>query len=161
VISKRITITVIIIGLFGLTGAKVGALWPQQQVETVVPQPVLPFIANSIVTTDQTRIDPQTQILLDRLNIRLQRNPDDFEASLLKGLLLFQVGGLVDAIAELQALTVRAPKFQLAHLIMGDLLLARFNQVDSIGTSSLLKKVSSEQEQRIGQLQSEARARLQ
>lgn len=159
-ILKRITITVIIVGLLGLTGAKVGALWPQQPVKTVAPQSVLPFIAKSTVVIDQTRIDSRTQVLLDRLNNRLQRNPDDFEASLLKGLLLFQIGGLVDAIAELQALTLRAPKFQLAHLIMGDLLLARFNQVDSIGTSNLLKKIGSEQEQRIEQLQGEARARL-
>ena len=88
-ILKRVTITVIIIGLFGLTGAKVGALWPQQQVETVVSQPVLPFLTNKTVATNQIQIDPRTQVLLDRLNSRLRRNPDDFEASLLKGLLTF------------------------------------------------------------------------
>ncbi|MEA3543923.1 MAG: L,D-transpeptidase family protein, partial [Thermodesulfobacteriota bacterium] len=158
---KRITIIIIIVTLFGLTGAKVGALWPQQQVEVLEPQPDLPFVIDNSMVTSQILIDPQTQQLLVRLNNRLQRNPDDYEASLLKGLLLFQTGRLIDAIAELQRLTERAPKFQLAHLIMGDLLLARFDQLDSIGTTDLLKKVSSEQEQRVKQLQSEARSRLQ
>ena len=157
---KQIIISVVVIALFGLTGAKVGALWPQQQAEVLVPQPSLPSPIKNTVITVSTQIEPRTQVLLDRLNGRLQRNPDDFEASLLKGLLLFQAGGLVDAIIELQGLTLRAPKFQLAHLILGDLLLARFDQVDSIGTSGLLNKISSEQGQRIGQLQSEAKARL-
>jgi murein L,D-transpeptidase YafK len=159
--SKRIIISITIIALFGLTGAKVGALWPQQQVETVVPQPVLPVLENNVMVTDQIQIDPQAKALLDRLNSRLQRNPDDFEASLLKGLLLFQVGGLVDAIAELQSLTARAPKFQLAHLILGDLLLARFNQVDALGSNALLEKTAADHNRSIEQLQREARARLQ
>ncbi len=158
---KRITITVLIIGLLGLTGVKVGALWPQQQTAIVVSQTRLPFLTDDARVSEQRKVDPQVQILFDRLDSRLSRNPDDYEASLLRGLLLFQVGGLVDAIAELRVLTLRAPKFQLAHLILGDLLMARFNQVDSIGTNGLLKKVSSGQEQRIEQLQSEVRARLQ
>ena len=158
---KRIIISVVIIALFGLTGAKVGALWPQQQAGILVPQHSLsPHIRNT-VTRKSAQIEPQLQVLLDHLNGRLQRNPDDFEASLLKGLLLFQVGELVNAIDELQRLTLRAPKFQLAHLILGDLLSAQFSQVNSIGGSGLLNEVNSEQEQRIVQLQSEATARLQ
>ncbi len=157
---KQIIISIAIIALFGLTGAKVGALWPQQQAEVVVPQPSLQPLASTPVVTAQIPIDLQDQILLDRLNSRLQGNPDDFEASLLKGLLLFQIGQLDDAIAGLQALTSQAPKFQLAHLILGDLLLARFDLVDSIGANGLLKSVSLEQEQQIKQLQSEVRARL-
>ena len=158
---KRKIFSVAIVGLCVLTGAKVGALWPQQPVEALVSQPTQSFLTQKTVAIDQITIDPRSQKLLDRLNSRLQQNPDDFEASLLKGLLLFQVGGLVDAIDELQSLTERAPKFQLAHLILGDLLLSRFDQVDSIGTSRLLKKISFDQEQRLEQLQSEARARLQ
>ena len=151
-----------ILALFGLTGAKVGALWPQQPVEeAVVPQPALPLFVTHPVATAPIQIDSQDQALLDRLNDRLQHNPNDFEASLLKGLLLFQVGGLVDAIAELQSLTERAPKFQLAHLVLGDLLLARFDQVDSIGTRVLLENMDSSHEQHIKQFQSEAKARLQ
>ncbi|MDX2494235.1 MAG: L,D-transpeptidase family protein [Desulfuromusa sp.] len=160
-ILKRLTITVVIISLFGLTGAKVGALWPQQPPGDVAPR-LSPLPAPiSIQVVEKTQIDPQSQVFLDRLNARLKNNPDDFEASLLKGLLLFQAGRLVDAITELQILTKRAPKFQLAHLILGDLLLARFDQVNSIGISVLLDKINSEQEQQIKQLQREARARLQ
>ena len=158
---KRIIIFIAIIALFGLTGAKVGALWPQQRAETVMPQSVLPFLAISVASTEQIDIDPQTQTLLDHLNSRLQRNPDDFEASLLRGLLLFQVGGLVDAITELQTLTKRAPKFQLAHLILGDLLLARFNQVDTLGSNALSGGAAPAHNQSIERLKSEARARLQ
>ncbi|MFK5925837.1 MAG: L,D-transpeptidase family protein [Desulfuromusa sp.] len=158
---KHLSITILIIGLLGLTGVKVGALWPQEQVEITAPQFVpTTFIANTMASEPRP-IDPQIQVLFERLDRRLSRNPDDYEASLLKGLLLFQVGGLVDAIAELRTLTLRAPKFQLAHLILGDLLMARFNQVDSIGTNGLLKTVSSGQEHHIEQLQSEIRARLQ
>ncbi|MEA3362025.1 MAG: L,D-transpeptidase family protein [Thermodesulfobacteriota bacterium] len=158
---KRLIITVVIISLFGLTGAKVGALLPQQPSGDIVPLiSSLPAPA-SIQVIEKKQINPQSQVFLDRLNARLQNNPDDFEASLLKGLLLFQAGRLVDAITELQILTKRAPKFQLAHLILGDLLLARFDQVNSIGTSILLGKINPEQEQRIKQLQSEAKARLQ
>ena len=158
---KRIIISIVIIALFGLTGAKVGALWPQQQVETVKPQPILPFLTSSSETIEKTQIDPQVQTLLDHLNSRLQRNPDDFEASLLRGLLLFQVGGLVDAITELQTLTQRAPKFQLAHLVLGDLLLARFNQVDALGSNALSEGVMPAHNQSVERLQSEAKARLQ
>ena len=158
---KRVTISIFIIGFLGLTGVKVGALWKQQQSEKVISQPAALSLKNVTMGVEHRPVDPQIQGLLNRLNRRLKRNPNDHEASLLKGLLLFQVGGLDDAITELQALTQRTPKFQLAHLILGDLLMARFNQVDAIGTSELLQLNSSEQEKRIQQLQSEARARLQ
>jgi len=159
---KRILIIGAVLSLFGLTGAKVGALWPQQEVDVQSVQPKkeqsLPLQS---VELQKLPIDAQTQDLLDHLKSRLSRNSDDFEASLLKGLLLFQSGNLVGAIDELRQLTERAPKFQLAHLILGDLLLARFDQVHSIGASDLLKDVNSEQERHIARLQSEARARLQ
>ena len=157
---KRISSTVFILGLLGLTGVKVGALWPQEQVKLTEFQPAI-LLASDTIVSERNQISPQIQVLFDRLNSRLLLNPDDYEASLLKGLLLFQVGGLDDAISELRTLTQHAPKFQLAHLILGDLLMARFNQVDAIGTSGLLQNNSTDQEQRIQQLQSEARARLQ
>ncbi len=157
---KRISISVTFLVLFGLTGAKVGALWPQLSTETSIAQPDLSVVSNDTIKS-RVMIDERSQVLLGRLNGRLQRNSDDFEASLLKGLLLFQVGGLVDAISELQELTSRAPKFQLAHLVLGDLLLARFNQVDSLGSNALLAKAAPLHHHSIERLQSEARARLQ
>ena len=159
-IIKRVAITVTIIALFGLTGAKVGALWPQQQTLTPRPEVVLPPLLPVPEVTGQLSIDPRNQAVLERLNMRLQRNPDDFEASLLKGLLLFQAGGVADAIAELRDLSKRAPKFQLAHLILGDLLIARFNQLDSVGSRVYETNKATEQQLRIRQLLSEAKARL-
>ncbi|SEA08340.1 Murein L,D-transpeptidase YafK [Desulfuromusa kysingii] len=158
---KRITISVLIVGLLGLTGVKVGALWTQQQVQEGPTAPSFPSFDQGIKSPQSGEVNSQVEVLFDRLNRRLERNPDDYEASLLKGLLSFQVGGLDDAITELRTLTQRAPKFQLAHLILGDLLMARFNQVDAFGHNGLIQTNNSTQEKRIQQLQSEARARLQ
>lgn len=160
-IIKRVVVIVIIVALFGLTGAKVGALWPQQQIEATTPTLALPPISPSLDSTRQASIDPRNQVLFERLNIRLQMNPNDFEASLLKGLLLFQSGEITDAIAELRDLSERAPKFQLAHLILGDLLIARFDQVDSVGSKAFENNMATEQQPRIQQLLNEAKARLQ
>lgn len=157
---KRITISVLIMSLLGLTGVKVGALWTQPQVEGITTQPELPPLKPRANLAKIRDVSSQGGVLFERLNNRLKRNSDDYEASLLKGLLLFQLGGLDDAITELQALTDRAPKFQLAHLVLGDLLMARFNPVDAFGTSGLMHSNNTEQEKRIQQLQSEARARL-
>jgi murein L,D-transpeptidase YafK len=157
---RRIIVSIAILTLFGLTGAKVGALWSKPQVVSLPSQPSLSSFKKT-TALQQHSFDAQTQHQLERLNNRLQRDPNDFEASLLMGLLLFQAGQLDDAISELQQLSQRAPKFQLAHLILGDFLLARFDQVDAIGASGLLKNVGSGQEQRLVQLQREAQARLQ
>ncbi|WP_321390493.1 L,D-transpeptidase family protein [uncultured Desulfuromusa sp.] len=158
---KRITISVLIMGLLGLTGVKVGALWTQQQAAgSIATRPAFPSFNTPANFSDSREVSSQTEVLFERLNNRLKRNSEDYEASLLKGLLLFQVGGLDDAITELKILTERAPKFQLAHLVLGDLLMARFNQVDAFGTNGLLKSNNTDQEKRIQQLQNEARARL-
>ena len=159
---KKIIVPFVIVVLFGLTGAKVGALWPQHETgDQVAPQTPLSSPSGVSVEVSPKILDPQAKIFLERLENRLFLNPDDFEASLFKSLLLFQNGQLDVAITELQGLTARAPKFQLAHLILGDLLLARFDRVESIGNNGLLKSVNSEQEHHIKQLQGEARARLQ
>ena len=158
--SLRIALLLIIVSLFGLTGAKVGALWPQLQPEPDIPR-VAPLSGQAATALAGLPRDVGQVAGLQRLNERLAGNPDDFEAALLKGLLLFQTGDLEEAIRELQALTERAPKFQLAHLVLGDLLLARFNQVDRIGASPLLRDLDNKQAQRIRDLQNEARARLQ
>ncbi len=158
---KQIIVAIAIIVLFGLTGVKVGALWPQTQIDdTKGPQQPPSFLVKERVGEKGTTLEPGAQVLLQHLDNRLLLNPDDFEASLFKSLLLFRNGQLDTAIAELQILTAKAPKFQLAHLVLGDLLLARFDRVKSIGSSDLLKSVGLEQEHRIEKLQSEARARL-
>ncbi len=154
----RLVISVVIVILFGVTGARVGALW---QVESEPPaqgnMKVAPVQRSQVEW--QPQLSEQSPALMERLNRRLQRNVNDFEASLLKGLLLFQSGALNDAISELRELTSRAPKFQLAHLVLGDLLTARFAPLDAIGSSAIEGGQRAERD-RVVQLQNEARARL-
>ena len=57
-------------------------------------------------------------------------------------------------------MTRRAPKFQLAHLIKGDLLLARYDQVSDVGQSGLLSHLDTRQQERLEALRQEARPRL-
>lgn len=72
-----------------------------------------------------------------RLEERLAKLPDDPEASLLKGILSFKAGRLAEAEDELGRLTRRAPKFHLAHLVYGDVLLARTHPLGDLGAAPL------------------------
>lgn len=158
---RRTLITVLIVAVLIATVASVGALWPQQPLDE--KQPSVTFSPFDSKTEQQwllTLTDRQTA-LRDRLENRLHVNPDDHEASLLKGLLYFQTAQLDAALYELKSLTLRAPKFQLAHLILGDLFLARFDQLDHIGSNPLLSTLNSSDDERIEQLRKEAKARLQ
>ena len=160
---KRFTVTVLILVLLGFTGVKVGALWSDKPLQPSASTAPAAGIEQDLVESENRWIgslDQQQRSLLQRLDSRLERNQDDFEANLLKSLLYFQTGRLNSAVEELQQLTEKAPKFQLAHLILGDLLLARFDQVGSIGSSSLLKQIGRGKTDRIEQLRREARARL-
>jgi len=157
--TRRLPVALLILALLIFTGVKVSALWSQPEQLRLAVQPMLDDAhseANWLLT-----LDAQQLAFWQRLEHRLQNNPDDYEASLLKSLLLFQGARLNAAVSELQQLTQRAPKFQLAHLVLGDLLLARFDQISSIGKSALLKRLDVKQEERIEQLRREARARLQ
>lgn len=91
-----------------------------------------------------------------RLEERLARFPDDPEASLLKGILSFKAGRLEEAHDELERLTRRAPRFHLAHLIHGDLLLARAQVLSDIGGAPLLGTAP----QSLNGLREEAEVRL-
>lgn len=96
---------------------------------------------------------------LQRLEERLAHYPDDHEASLLKGLLLFRSGHLNEARVELARLTARVPHFHLAHLVQGDLLLAATQSVTDIGSTPLLEQLQTEAEA-LQQLRAEAEVRL-
>ena len=96
---------------------------------------------------------------MERLEERLRRYPADYEASLLKGLLKFRSGQLDEALAELQGLTEREPKFHLAHLIHGDLLQVQSRVVSDIGAAPLLPALKPQQ-QELALLREEAEARL-
>ena len=98
---------------------------------------------------------------LQDLEGRLSEYPADYEASLLKSLVQFKAGNFNAALQEINQLTQRAPKFHLAHLIRGDMLMARVDAVDQIGRSALLAAIDNKQKQQLEQLRHEASVRLQ
>lgn len=97
---------------------------------------------------------------LSRLQERLQRYPADYEASLLIALIKFKSGDLNGALDEMRELTRREPKFHLAHLIQGDMLLARARVVSDIGAAPMLEQ-DDDRSEYLSHLREEAEARLQ
>ncbi|MBI3562105.1 MAG: L,D-transpeptidase family protein [Gammaproteobacteria bacterium] len=103
----------------------------------------------------------QTQRVLARLDKRIQTYADDYEARLLKGLLLFYVGEDQAALVELNNLTQLVPDFRLAHLIRGDILAARSNRVALAGNIPVLAPATTKEIQdQLNGLKQEAWARL-
>lgn len=98
---------------------------------------------------------------LKNLDGRLDDYPKDYEASLLKSLVHFKAGKFEQALREIEKLTRTEPKFRLAHLIRGDMLLARVDAVNHIGATSLAKSLNQQQRDQLEQLRYEARVRLQ
>ena len=94
-----------------------------------------------------------------RLAERLQRYPQDHEASLLLALIEFKSGYLEQALSEIGGLIKREPKFHLAHLIQGDMLLAQTRVVSDIGGHALLAD-NQKQKDELGLLRQEAEVRL-
>lgn len=94
-----------------------------------------------------------------RLKQRLQRYPQDHEASLLLALLEFKSGYFEEALSEIGGLLKREPKFHLAHLVQGDMLLAQTRAISDIGTNPPLIEAPSQQEG-LELLRQEAEARL-
>ncbi len=99
----------------------------------------------------------QQEVLLTLQN-RLEEDPEDFEAVLLQGLVRFKLGDLTRAISELEQLTMRAPNFHLAHLILGDLYQARLKPISRVGAFSQLLQPANEKA--LQPLRKEADARL-
>jgi murein L,D-transpeptidase YafK len=165
---KRLLTAGFALGLLALTGLQVGDLWSRQsplpEVDLAPPanpaSSATPVAAPVSEYRDHLVGKPDRVAALDRLETRLQFNPEDLEARLLRGLVLFQLGDLPAAIDELRNLTERAPKFRLAHLVLGDLLLARFDQLSAFG-AGVESVAGFSASERLRQLQSEARARLQ
>lgn len=142
-----------------LTGVQVGALWSQRTAPPVAAPQSPPALPDKIRMEQSLAANGVDQgQMLARLEQRLIENPQDHEARLLKGLLLFQQGRMNEAIDTLRTLTRQAPRFRLAHLVLGDLLLARFDQLEAIGSGALA--VSKEGRHQLAELQNEARARL-
>ncbi len=99
---------------------------------------------------------------IQKLEQRRSVYPDDYEASLLIGLLKFKSGQTQEAIEEMDALTLKAPKFHLAYLIQGDMLLSNAQTVTDFGAVPLLPGLKQHKEEidRLNLLKNEAEARL-
>lgn len=98
-------------------------------------------------------------LALQRLQQRVQTYPADYEASLLIALLRFKSGDLEGALKGMRELTKREPKFHLAHLIEGDMLLAQARVVSDIGSAPVLGDSNANRDE-ISHLREEAEARL-
>ncbi|PKO93467.1 MAG: hypothetical protein CVU15_02730 [Betaproteobacteria bacterium HGW-Betaproteobacteria-1] len=81
-------------------------------------------------------------------------NPNNIEQLLIKSLLEVTQGQLQQALETTEELLNKAPNFKLAHLVRGDLLMARAQQISTFGNSS------GRQPEVIQDFQSEARLRL-
>ncbi len=95
-----------------------------------------------------------------RLQQRIEESSLDYEASLLLGLVRFYQGDLDAAIDELEQLVVRAPRFHLAYLLLGDLQLAQTQALDGIGQNPLLEQLKG-QEKPLADLRAEVMLRFQ
>lgn len=80
-------------------------------------------------------------------------NPANIEQLLIKSLLEVTQGQLQQALETTEELLSKAPNFKLAHLVRGDLLMARAQQINTFGNSPGQPEV-------IQDFQSEARLRL-
>lgn len=157
---RRTFITGLIVILIVATVASVSALWNQQSLEEKGPSVTFSPFDQQTERQWLLTLTQQQKALWERLENRLEVNPEDYEANLLKALLYFQTAQLDAALHELKALTISAPKFQLAHLVLGDLLLARFDQVEKMGSSPIISDLETSGNERIEQLRKEAKARL-
>lgn len=112
-------------------------------------------------TLTPTRPDPVEQTLA-RLDLRLQQQPTDYEARLLKALVRFKSGARQAALQELDALLAEAPDFHLAYLVRGDLRLSQFQPVTRLGENRLLASLATADASSLllKQLRDEARLRL-
>lgn len=102
--------------------------------------------------------------VLRTLENRLRVYPNDHEAELLKSILYFKSGKLELALEKLDNLIKKVPDFQLAHLLKGDLLLAKFGNTNNLGQTtllaSLIPSLENDKKQQLSYLREEAQVRL-
>lgn len=103
---------------------------------------------------------PSRTELLSRVQQRLQQDPDDYEAQLLRALVLFQNGQWQSALDDITQLTQRSPQFHLAHLLRADMLAARARVVTQIG-DVIQPALERDAQQQLDNLRAEIRYRVQ
>lgn len=152
----RIAFTaLLLVLLIAATVVRVVALWPQPLSAVVQPQQQL----DGVITRPGSLSVPPPSGLLERLQGHFDDTDNHYESLLLQGLLLFQHGHIDQSITQLELLTRQAPRFELAHLVLGDLLMARFTPLKTIG-GAVPEVEGRHYHQRLDELRSEARARL-
>ncbi|MBD1400966.1 L,D-transpeptidase family protein [Pelovirga terrestris] len=152
----RIAVTALFfVLLIVATVVRVVALWPQPSSEVVQP---LPLAGVAATTPGSLSVAPPAG-LFERLQGRFDDSDNHYESLLLQGLLLFHHGHIDQSISRIELLTRQAPRFELAHLVLGDLLLARFTPLKTIG-GAVPQFEGQDYHQRLDELRSEARARL-
>lgn len=157
---KRGLVIIAAILLLIATVVSVWALWRNQPLSPV-PAPTMQSESIPQPAALQPKLSQRQEALLERLSSRLQENSEDYEALLLQALLYMQLDQFDNALELLRQLTQLAPKFQLAHLVYGDLLLARFAPIDSLGGSQVLAVLQPQVDnQQIEALRLEAQARI-
>ncbi|MFP4131988.1 MAG: L,D-transpeptidase family protein [Thiohalospira sp.] len=97
----------------------------------------------------------------ERLEERVRRHAGDNEARLLLGLIHFREGEYSAALEALDEVAQRAPDFQLAHLVRGDLLLSRSRMIAGMGGNGVAAAMEGDDNDLSrSALRAEARARL-
>lgn len=102
----------------------------------------------------------QFEALIRKMDSRLQQDPDDYEAQLLKSILNFHLGKPEVALNQITRLTTRAPDFHLAHLVRADLIVARVKTLSDIGNPGLMSQRSKDDSANLAALREEVIARL-
>ena len=117
---------------------------------------------------DKKFFSPEASIgvrdVLQKLDNRLSHYPLDHEAELLKALTFFKAGNIEKALDEINELIRKVPDFQLAYLLKGDLLMARFGETEDLGKSnllaSLLPALDKDKKEQLALLREEAQLRI-
>ncbi|MGB8856163.1 MAG: L,D-transpeptidase family protein [Burkholderiales bacterium] len=96
----------------------------------------------------------KVQEIQDKLPEVIGNIPSDVEGGLVKALLALRNNRVDIALKEIDAILEKKPNFRLGHLIKGDLLMARYRPISTIGN------VPDAQPRTIADLREEARVRL-
>ncbi len=102
----------------------------------------------------------QVQQALRALDGRTTHYPRDYEAYLLKGLIYYETRQFDRALTELDRVVSQAPRFHLAQMIRGDILLSRVAQVSGIGHNPVLHALPDSRYVLVEDLREEARTRI-
>ncbi len=97
--------------------------------------------------------------LIRKMDQRIAQDQKDYEAQLLKSIMLFQSGQPALARTEIEKLTQRAPKFHLAHLFRADLIASSSNAISDIGRLGVFS-ADNKHHQALEALRQEARMRI-